>query len=180
MRVRVSVSANATVPTKSPIVVAANAVRRSVARVLTSPRPSAASPGASGIRVPISPCSPVRLDHSRSPGFKTSLATKRHFSRPIGALNRRKRHPIGTGQPPLQYQLPAEDDGPGRPRSKPTVTSSSYTRSRIHSDTDRRATFSYLPACLFCNSSCRTSCGPASCMSPTASSACFHTPSGHL
>ena len=37
MRVRVSVSANATVPTNSPIVVAANAVRRSVASVLTSP-----------------------------------------------------------------------------------------------------------------------------------------------
>ena len=46
VRVRVSVNANATVPTSSPIVVAANAVRRSVASMLTSPRPSAASPGA--------------------------------------------------------------------------------------------------------------------------------------
>ena len=37
IRVRVSVNANATVPTNSPIVVAANAVRRSVASVPTSP-----------------------------------------------------------------------------------------------------------------------------------------------
>src|ERR1700690_4277254 len=51
MRVRVSVSANATVPTSSPMVVAANAVRRSVASVATAPRPSAARPGASGISV---------------------------------------------------------------------------------------------------------------------------------
>src|SRR5215218_6694208 len=35
--------------------VAANAVRRSAASEATSPRPSAASPGASGISVPISP-----------------------------------------------------------------------------------------------------------------------------
>ena len=55
MRVRARVSAKATVPTRSPTTVAPKASRRFSASALTSPSPSAASPGASGISVPISP-----------------------------------------------------------------------------------------------------------------------------
>src|SRR5215208_5673131 len=55
VRVRASVSANAVVPTSSPITVAAKATRRSSASAPISPSLSAASPGASGIRVPMRP-----------------------------------------------------------------------------------------------------------------------------
>src|SRR6185437_9629680 len=55
VRVRVRVRAKATVPTRRPTTVAPKASRRSFARVPTSPPASAASPGISGISVPIRP-----------------------------------------------------------------------------------------------------------------------------